>query len=458
MSTSNRETKIELLKRLRQLELVQKEKVLETFVPTRMQQKFFESPKAIRLITAGNGSGKTMSLLIELLWTHLKTHPYRDCSTITQSWFIVPSYGKVEDYCTELKSWCPPSLMPAFDKMGTSSIRRLRWQNGDTTTFYSTDSDTNLFEGTNFQKLFIDEPAPRNIYIAALRGLRNSKVWSVVWAMTPISEPWIYEDLYLPSRSGEAPEVDVFEGSSHDNPHLSKDFLKSFESQLSEEEKEVRIKGKFSILQGRVFKEFDRRTHVLKLQPWPLDWPVYESLDVHTRKPNTCIWVGMTKDEELVVIDELAVEGIPDFAKAIMERRGDKRIVSTIVDNSALSQDWSTRSAMQMLGDGGVRATAVRPRDKDVSNGINKMKRLLKGPNPRLYIAENCRNMIKEFEMYTWDNYRVPESTGIKEKPKKIYDDFLDPLRYIVNRDPRFDIDFKPISYRGSGLYNKEIS
>lgn len=459
----SRSDKEELLRKLRQKQTLQKEKILSSFEPTAMQDRFLRSPKPIRLLAAGNGSGKTLSILIELLWTHLKIHPFRNCDNINHSWVICPGYDKVEDYCTQIKEWCPPSKMPEFDKMGTSSIRRLRWKNGDLTTFYSIDSDPNRFEGTNYQKLFIDEPCPRDIYIAAMRGLRNSKDWSIVWAMTPISEPWIYEDLYLPSVSGEAENIEIFEGSSHDNPYLSKDFLKEFESQLSEEEKEVRILGKFAVLQGRVFKEFDRRKHVLKLQDWPTDWPIYESFDVHTRKPNTAIWAGMTKDDELVVIDELAAEGIPQFAEAVLARRGTRRIVSTIVDNSALSQDYSSRTAIQMLSDYGISAQAVKPRDKDVANGINKIKRMLKGGSPRdgvasksqLYVMENCRKLITEFEMYVWDEYRMPEKSGIKEKPRKIYDDFLDPLRYIVNRNPRFEFDLSPFRYSGTSLYSK---
>jgi hypothetical protein len=462
MSRSDKE---ELLRKLRHFEVLKKEKILDDFVATPMQTKFFQSQKPIRLLTAGNGSGKSLSLLMELIWTHLKLHPYRDCTSINHSWFISVGYDKVEDYCQELKRWCPPSQMPDFDKMGTSSIRRLRWKNGDMTTFYSTDADPNRFEGTNFQKLFIDEPCPRAIYIAALRGLRNTPNWSVVWAMTPIAEPWIYEDLYLPSVSGLTSDIEIFEGSSYDNPHLSREFLKAFEAQLSEDERATRIDGKFALLQGRVFKEFKRKEHVLKFQDWPLDWPVYESFDVHTRKPNTAIWVGLTKDEELVVIDELAVEGIPAFAEAVIAKRGQRRIVSTIVDNSALSADWSTRSAMDMLSEAGIRATAVRQQDKDVANGINKIKRLLKGTpddqgnhRPRLFVMENCRTMIKEFEMYVWDDHRVPERSGIKEKPRKIYDDFLDPLRYIVNRDPRFDISFTPVNYRPVGAYNRDYT
>lgn len=451
----SRQAKEELLKKLRQLEIVKQEKVLDNFEPTAFQQKFFTSQSRVRLLTAGNGAGKSLSLIIELLWTHLKLHPYRAVSHVHNSWFITPGYDKVEDYCEQLKRWCPPSQMPTFDRMGTSAVRRLRWPNGDTTTFFSIDSDPGRFEGTNYHKLFIDEPIPRDIYIAAIRGLRNCEDWSVCWAMTPIAEPWIYEELYLPAVNGDDKNIEVFTGSSYDNPHLSQSFLADFANHLNDDEKRTRLHGEFAVLQGRVFKEFNRRQHVLPIQTWPVDWPVYEALDVHTRKPNTAIWVGVTKDEQLVILDECAVEGIPEFAAEILKHRAGKHIITTIVDNSALSADWSTRSAIRMLQEGGVNATPVRPQDKDVANGINKIRRLLKGDKkPLLYVQENCRGTIREFEMYSWDNYRTPEKSGEKEKPRKIYDDFIDPLRYLVNRGLSHAVDFKPVSYRTGGLYS----
>jgi phage terminase large subunit len=418
------------------------------------------------MLTSGNGFGKTTVLIIDILWTHLKKHPYRDCSLVKHSWVIVNGYDKVEDYWNEIKKWCPPSQLPVVDKMGTSNIRRLRWQNGDTTTFYSLDTDPNRFEGTNYHKLYIDEPPTRAVYIAALRGLRSSPDWSVVLAMTAWqAEPWLYEDLYLPGIMKKNPEIEVFTGSSYDNPHANKEFLDSWSAQMTEDERRCRIDGEFSLVQGRVFKEFNRKTHIIAYQDWPEDWPVYEGIDVHTRKPNTCIWLGVTKEEELVVIDECAVEGIEDFAAEILRRRGKKRIVNTCADNSALSQDWSTRTAIQLLRDHGVTCSPVRKQDKDVANGINKIKRHFRGQKaadgslkPTLFVMENCSGMVRDLELYSWEDNRHPEKMGIKEAPRKVYDDFIDPLRYLVNRNPRYNFQLAPIGYAHRPTYSRSFN
>lgn len=454
----SRNQKEELLKKLQQLELKKKETRLDTFEPHVGQERFLKSTSRIRMLTSGNGWGKTTLLIIELLWTHLKKHPYQDCTNVRHSWLICSGYDKVEDYWNEIKKWCPPSQLPETDKLGTSSIRRLKWKNGDFTTFYSQDTDPNRFEGTNYHKLFIDEPPTRNIWIAAMRGLRSSPDWSIVLAMTAWqAEAWLYEDLYLPGIMKKDPNVEVFTGSSYENPHANKAFLDDWAGRMTDEERACRIHGEFSLLSGKIFKEFTRRTHVLPFQPWPANWPVYEGIDVHTRKPNTCVWLGVTKDEDLVIIDECAVEGIEPFAKEILRRRGDRMIVNTCADNSALSRDYSTRTAIQILRDCGVNASAVRDKDKDVANGINKMKRLFRGDQqtdgslkPRLFVMENCMGMIRDLELYSWDENRHPEKSGLKEAPRKVYDDYLDPARYLVNRNPRYHNSYEPIPYTDS--------
>lgn len=454
----SRAEKEELLKKLRQRELLVKEAVLDHFKPTSYQQEFLSSPHRIRAMFCGNGSGKTTVQTIDLIYTHTNTHPYRDTSKVFHTWFLVSGLDKVEDYWREIKRWCPPTKLPRPDKMGSSSIRRLYWSNGSMTTFYSHDQEPMKLEGTNIDALYVDEPCPKNLWVAAFRGLRNNPDYFISIAATPVSEPWMYEELYLPGITGQNKDVKIIEASMLDNPHLSKDFIQLFETQLTDDEKEVRIKGKFAALQGRVFKEFDRRKHVLALQAWPADWPVYVGLDVHTRKPNTAIWLGVTKDEQFVVLDECAVEGIEEFAKKVAQKNEGRRIINICADNSALSADWSQRSAIQMLSDNGVVATPVRQSDKDVANGITKMRHLLKGTHtdgkPDLFVMENCKGVIREFELYVWDDHRNPDKSGIKEKPRKINDDFLDPLRYVINRKPRFNQYIAPRSYLGKSYQN----
>ena len=68
--------------------------------------------------------------------------------------------------------------------------------------------------------------------------------------------------------------------------------------------------------------------------------------------------------------------------------------------------------------------------DKNLFAGIARVKSYLKGENgkPRLYIFENCVNLIRELKGYFW---------GEGDVPKKRDDHALDELRYYLMTKPR---------------------
>jgi phage terminase large subunit-like protein len=452
-----REQKEHLATLLKQKALLKQENKLSEFKPNvGAQEAYFRSPAKVRLLCGGNGIGKTTAIAVELIWTHLKCHPHRQTLNTNHTWILIPGYDKVEDYWREIRRWCPPSKLPDPDKMGTSSIRRLRWTNGNTSTFYSMDQDPLKLEGTNFDALFIDEPPPRALYIAAYRGLRNNPDYFVSFACTPLSEPWLYTEVYLPGVNGTDPNIEVFQGSSYENKHLSEAYIEDFKSRLTDDEIRTRIHGEFASLQGRVFKEFSRPSHVIKTQDWPEEWPVWAGIDPHTRKPNTTIWVGITPDDNLVVINECQVEGIPELAAKIkqIEKENRYRVVARRVDNSGSGLDWSRDSAVDHLLKAGVRVSPMKNREKNVDDGIHKIRMLLKGqPDkcgkliPGLKIFDRCKKTIEDLELYSWHESRHPDKTGIAEKPRKIHDDMIDPLRYIIMSRPAFNGRHEPLDY-----------
>lgn len=437
-----RDKKEELLKLLQQKALLEKESVLDQFTPHAGQHKFLSSPARIRAAFSGNGFGKTTALAIDMIWTHTRRHPHRKVDGVFHSWLLVKGLDKTEEYFNEIKRWCPPSLLPKPNKMGTSGIKRMEWPNGSYTTFYSHDQESGKLEGTNIDALYCDEPPPQALWIAAYRGLRNNKDYFVVLAGTPIDEAWLYEEIYVPGMNGD-PNICIVQGSTYDNPHLSLDYIKDFEGRLTEDQKRTRIHGEFASLQGRVFKEFTRRTHVLPVQTWPSEWPVYVAIDPHPRKPHTVVYVGVTPDEELCVIDEISLEGTPEELAERMreiELQNNYKVVARRIDNSGAGTDWNRTSFITQLDQWSrknkynVRVNPMRKSEKDVAQSIQRIKQLLK--NEMLKCMSNCTHTIRDLELFAWADSRNPERTGIKEQPKKINDDFIDPLRYIVMSNP----------------------
>lgn len=453
-----RAQKEQLIKTLQTKQLLKKERVLEDIEPHPGQQAIMQHPAKIRALFCGNSFGKSWLITVELLWTHLRRHPYRKVDNVRNSWLLIPGLDKAQDYVELIKKLCPPSQLPHFNKLGTSNVRRFDWQDGSYTTIYSHDQDSIKLEGTNIDMLVCDEPPPRNLWIAAFRGLRNNADWFILLAGTPISQGWLVEDIYEPWLQKTNPDIEVFKGSSYDNPYVSKDFLEQFESQLTEEEKKVRIHGEFAVLQGRVFKEFNHKQHVILTQEWPKEWPVYMACDPHQRKASTAVWIGVTPDEDLVVLNETKAEDIPGLAKEInaVEKQHGYKVVLRRIDNSGSSAGWRSESAIEILRENGIRVSPMRPKEKAVADGIMKIRKLFIPTKctdgtvrPRLQIMDSCRELIKELNLYSWDAKANEEEKGVNEKPKKTYDDFVDPLRYIVMSNPRFKSGLE-IGYTGN--------
>jgi hypothetical protein len=297
------------------------------------------------------------------------------------------------------------------------------------------------------------------LYIAAYRGLRNNPNYFICFACTPISEPWLYTEVYLPGVSKRDPNIEIFQGSTYENTFLSKDFIEDFRSRLTDDEVRVRIYGEFASLQGRVFKEFSRLTHVIDDQPWPEDWPVWAGIDPHTRKPNSVIWVGITPEDNYVVIKEAQVEGIQELAERILsiEKRFSYRVIQRRIDNSGSALDWSRASAVDVLTK--ARVSPMRNREKSLEDGIHRVSVLLKGDKiagkedgelrfrPRLKFFRSCEKLIEDMELYCWHDSRNPDRSGIMERPRKVHDDMIDPLRYVLISKPTFHGLLDPVSY-----------
>ena len=70
---------------------------------------------------------------------------------------------------------------------------------------------------------------------------------------------------------------------------------------------------------------------------------------------------------------------------------------------------------------------------KDVSVGIQKVAERLvvqKDGRPRLFIFNNCSNLISEIGKYRWQESK--EGRPVKEEPLKIDDHACDALRYMI--------------------------
>jgi len=448
------EEKRDLLKLLLEKEQAQKARKIENYKPNRGQLPFHQGQHRIKLLTGGNQSGKSVAGIIEVIWSALGIHPYRKVK-VPNKGRIVASLGFEEGanqvIVPRLLEWLPQGSIARIKNNQAGIPTHYEMANGSIINVLSGEQDKMVFEGWTGDYVHIDEPCSKEIYDACRRGLikNNGYIW---FTLTPLAEPWLYSDLWLPSVNGDRKDIGVFTVDIMDNAisnggYLPDEAIAEFEKDLTDDVKEARLHGKFRHLSGRIFSQFDKEIHVVEPFDIPFAWPIFEAIDPHLSKEHAWIQVAITPYGELIVCNELWEKTIiPEFAKHILDRRFNKQVAKCIIDTSSETPDANYRiTPRSLLREHGVE-TSLAHKQGSVDAGIHAIRSLLTPQKlltgqvrPKLYVFNTCRRTITEFMNYVQDD-RSTEYL-VKDKPRKKYDDMLDLLRYIVVENPAFDFE-----------------
>lgn len=349
----------------------------------------------------------------------------------------------------ELKKWIPQSRILKEKPNSQGIITRIiiRGDNGKESviSLMSGEQDDMSFEGDLTDMVWIDEPCKRSIYTASLRSLLVSN-GPLFFTLTPLSEPWIYNDIFLSND----PEIEIFQGSIYDalkenGGHLDRVAAESFISKIPEAERPARIFGEFKHLVGRVYGKYDARIHRIPAFPIPRSWPVYCAIDPHQRKPNAALYLAVSPEENWYICNEIFYQaGIEDFGREVLDVSRQYSVVTHLIDSSSETPDWNKReTARSRLRKLGLHTRLARKRNqKAVSRML--VQQALEGKDgtnePWLFLFDTCKQTHHEFMNYVWDDRKNEDVHGISEEVKKINDECLDCLHYIVVEKPRYSL------------------
>lgn len=232
------------------------------------------------------------------------------------------------------------------------------------------------------------------------------------------------------------------------------------------------VEGSFDVFAGQIFDEFNPSIHVVPMFTIPNAWERFRSIDHGQNNPTSCHWYAADYDGNIFVYQEYYQEKevVSKHVKAINEmsrvKSTDGNIFMdlyayTVIDPSTHAKtkekDGYLFSVADEYLDAGISTIAGQ---NDVIAGINRVKEYLKiDPNryhpfikdpdgdpimgaPRLYILENCENLIEEIAQYRWKSYSGtalgnPDKDDIKEAPVKRTDHAVDDLRYAIMSRPQ---------------------
>jgi hypothetical protein len=427
----------------------------ESYAPNAGQLPVHMSDKKVRAVFTGNGGGKTAMAVNEALWAVTGFSPVTKRHTKVPARVIVvlDKPEKVTDvWLPELKKWFPITEQ-MLHKRGKPYVSQITFDNASELIFMFHDQEPMSFESIEADFFIFDEPPPRHVYIALRRGGRKKgTVARYLLIGTPIAAAWLRKEVYEPWVRGERTDTECFKfHTSVNEQNLAEGYIESFSSVLSEKEKRVRLSGEFFDLEGLALAHlFARDTHVVNDMKWAANWPVVIAIDPHPRKQHCALMLGVTPDDDLVVLKELRSRAIPSqFARDLRNWYQGYRVAEIVCDSlgsSELTGGEGNLSFIQVLNDNGVRVRATRYDEKQDEAWIQLIQEVLALPlepdnfglrKPRLRVLSQCIGTINDIESVEWQKYRNMDEF----KPKLAIEakDMLACLKYALAARPHFN-------------------
>ena len=321
-------------------------------------------------------------------------------------------------------------VLPRLQKMGftwkerrSENLLTVRFQ-GRENQFYifggRDEGSAALIQGITFAGILMDEVVlmPRSFVEQACA--RCSVTGSRLWFNCNPAGPthWFYETWI---REAEKRNCLRLSFTMEDNPSLSEQIRQRYQKMYTGVFYRRFILGQWAQAEGRVYDFFEPEM----VRPMPMGgftkW--YVSCDYGTINPTSMGLWGLREGiwyrvKEFYFDSRARMRQMTDeeYAKALQELVGDRRLTAVIVDPSAAS-------FIEVLRRKGF---PVRKADNDVLKGIRLTADALR--TGKIVICEGCADCIREMDEYVWDL-----SSGARDRVKKEHDHAMDDMRYFVS-------------------------
>lgn len=221
--------------------------------------------------------------------------------------------------------------------------------------------------------------------------------------------------------------------------NLSRNYIRELES-LSGRARQRFLEGKFGMLTGLVYDNFDPEKHVIDDDYFgpgkkydPKNATLYRIIDFGYIHPFVCLWVASFPDGTDVYYREYyqKLKTVSYNSVEILRLTGDERIEKTISDHD--SEDRAT------LEECGIDTKAA---NKNVSTGIDRVRDKLDAG--KILFLRSLENLINE--MY---GYQVKDGSAKEWDVIKLNDDGLDCVRYKTNEEHKeAEFEFFQVKHR----------
>ncbi len=326
-------------------------------------------------------------------------------------------------------------VRPALEQFLPAGSRFKKWKaqdrasvhlpDGGSITSYSADSGPAKYQGISAKLIWLDEEGPESVFSECLMRIVDTK-GKIIMTMTPLKGlTWPHEKFIINPPSPTSFVYHKIHGL--DNPWVSSVKMRRAIKHLSLESQESRLYGHFRNQTGLVYHEFDQNIHVVKPFSIPEHFIRYRCIDFGVVHPFVCLVVVENPDDNSLFV---VAEYFKTEQTTIYNGNAVNKLFSKYEPFEFTVCDSASKDARMLIARHCGIPNKPAPKHIGVINTINLVKELLcpdAEGKPRLYVFNTCKELLKEFRLYSWKTNRVG-----KDEVRKEFDHGLDALRYLV--------------------------
>jgi PBSX family phage terminase large subunit len=383
------------------------------------QSKIAVDTHRFRVVNCGRRFGKTTLAVLEMVAKAVYLKDSKVC-------YISPTYQSSRDIAwQELKKICEPIKIDTNESRLEIIVKTVDG-NSSQIVLRGWESVENL-RGQSFDFIVIDEVAMmKNFWVnwqEVIRPTLTDRKGEVIFISTPKGFNHFY-DLY--NLENEDSDYKSFHFTSYDNPHLPVEEIDKAKKELTEDRFAQEYMADFRKTEGLVYKEFDRNNHLFDEVGFEGESFVcvktFGGVDFGFTNPAAVYTIKKDKDANYWITDEWYKTGQTDAHIA--------DYVAALKWNECYP-DPESASGIRELQNRRVNVREVIKNRDSIRNGINVIRELFK--SNRLFIHTSCRNLIWEFETYSYPD-RKPDHNE-EENPIKENDHAVDAIRYALSME-----------------------
>lgn len=311
-------------------------------------------------------------------------------------------------------------------------------------------------ESSDWDFIHVDEPIIKGFWTAVSRGLidRGGSSW---WLLTPIKEPWMYNEIKANAQEDPDGPYWFFEASMDDNPTLAQEDKEMYLRELPEDEREARRLGKPLAHARLVFGHFSKDYHLFDgtLPGWTGAKPpagkhqVVFAIDIHPQTPHAVLFVSINEKLEIDIYDELFVKAtISELSQMVLTRLAGLRVAYGLCEPAAWNRDQG--SGICHADTFYACGLDLIPGSKRKEDAIILTQELFKQRKRVVRIHKRCTQLIKELEQHYFDK---------DDKPADKDDHLIECLRRIVIHDDlTYYPEFLPTAHKQAVLGDNNFS